>query len=426
MTFTKQIMLFVLLFSLGLIFYYPYLFVFFTQDDFIMLGQFSGSSFLQNIHRAFGPPEVTHWRPVDTLYFLISGTLFSQNYFLYHLATLLMHAVSAFMIFKIGSKGFASQRAGISTALIYLTASAFFHSIAWISGNTTAIGFLFFTFAFYFYAQGRKFLSVLFFLTSILASEAMIFGIALYWAWSSFFPKKQTSKRFLAGLTLAIGIFAAFRFLFLTPATTYDAYKFELSPKIIPALKYYLLRIAGFGESGGDLIPSLLVLGSLALVGYRAVFDFIQDRNRKFYLFAFLMILVGLFPFVLLPNHLAPYYMNISVWGLAMIFGIAALRSKQLILASVILMVIASYLNVGAIAQNSWVIKRAQISKSIISGIEKKNEQPGALLVFGDSEGFDSKEAYIALGTGKAIDWWFGDKNYRYCFKFQKDCLQQD
>jgi hypothetical protein len=418
----KDFLVFLGLFGILLLFYRQSLFVFFTQDDFIMLSQFSGSSFLENVLRAFGPPGVAHWRPVDTLYFLISGTLFGRNYFLYHLATLLMHTISAFMIFKIGSKGFTSQRAGITTALIYLTASAFFHSIAWISGNTTAIGFLFFTFAFYFYVQGRKFLSVLFFLTSILASEAMIFGIALYWAWSSFFPKKQTSKRFLAGLTLAIGIFAAFRFLFLTPATTYDAYKFELSPKIIPALKYYLLRIAGFGESGGDLIPSLLVLGSLALVGYRAVFDFIHDDNRKFYIFAIIAILIGLFPFILIPYHLAAYYMNISIWGFAMIFGIAALRNKQLVLASVILMVVASYLNLSVIAQNSWVIKRAQISKSIILEIEKKNEPPGTLIMFGDFQGFDSKEAYITLGTGKAIDWWFREKNYRYCFKFQKNC----
>lgn len=421
MTLSKQILLFGLLFSLGLIFYYPYLFVFFTQDDFIMLGQFSGNSLLQNMIRAFGVPEVTHWRPVDTLYFLFSGALFGKNYFWYHLATLLMHAVTAFVIYKIGAIALASNKAAVYTALIYLTASAFFHSITWISGNTTAIGFLFFTFAFYFYAIHRKFLSCLFFLTAILASEAMIAGVAVYWAWA-FLISKKIDRRFLLGLTLVAGIFAATRFLFLTPAATYNAYQLELSPNIFSTAKYYLLRIFGFGESNGDFIPSLLVLGSLAIAGYQASSDFIHYHNRKLYLLAFFMILVGLFPFVLLPSHLAPYYMNISIWGMAMIFGVAALRSKRLILLAALLMVTASYLNIGAIAQNSWVIKRARISQSIISGIENKNEKPGTLLVFGDSAGFDSKEAYIALGTGKAIDWWFVGRSYKYCFVFQKSC----
>ena len=68
----------VLLFLAILVFalWYKALFNFFAQDDFILINHFSQNNVWQDLKNLFGPPTVTHWRPIHNLYFF--GSLMEE------------------------------------------------------------------------------------------------------------------------------------------------------------------------------------------------------------------------------------------------------------------------------------------------------------------------------------------------------------
>ena len=84
-------------------------------------------------------------------------------------------------------------------------------------------------------------------------------------------------------------------------------------------------------------------------------------------------------------------------------------------------MLIAFY-NIQLTINNNWVVKRSKLALDYIQGIEKKNPDNGSMLTFGDNDISSSYEAYIVLGGGAAIKFWFGDKNYQTCFTAFEKC----
>src|SRR3989344_3083366 len=157
--------MFFFLFLLGVAVFYKSLMVFFVQDDFILINHFSQNSLIIDVKSAIGSPEVTHWRPMHNLYFLIAGNIFYKNYSAYHFFTLLIHAGVAFLIFKIADK--------ITKNL----------KIAYVS-------------SFILYLQEKRRASIFSFLLSLLASEAMIAGFGLFVFHHFLFKEKKSVNAF--------------------------------------------------------------------------------------------------------------------------------------------------------------------------------------------------------------------------------------
>ena len=153
---------------LAILFFWRGLFNFFTQDDFILIDNFSQNSLTENIANIFGKPKVTHWRPIHNLYFAIGGSIFGKNYVGYHLMTLIVHVASGYLIFKTTRKIVASEKAAFVAAIIYLTNPSHFVSIYWISGGATILGFFFFIASFYCYIREKKLLAGTLFALSLL------------------------------------------------------------------------------------------------------------------------------------------------------------------------------------------------------------------------------------------------------------------
>jgi len=208
----------------------------------------------------------------------------------------------------------------------------------------------------------------------------------------------------------------------LTSDTTFKTYPFEVSKGTIAALFYYILRTLGFAETSQDFFTSIILILWLAAIAFTALKIFRSDY-QKLILFFIISALIGLFPFVLIPSHLSPHYLNISIWAFASTISFGFLYLKpSLRLIFVLTFVFASILNIQLTYQNNWVIKRSKIAKLYIEKIETENPPTGTLLTFDDSPISSSSEAYIALGTGKALDFWFGDKNYKACFTIFENC----
>src|SRR3972149_10892170 len=127
--FLRNIFVFSLLFILSFSFFYKSLDVFFTQDDFILINEFSSKNLINDLKNTIDPSKATHWRPLHNLYFLISGNLFGKFYTGYHAFTIMLHIVSAFMIFKILRLLTKNTNSALLGAIIYAVLPSHFVSI---------------------------------------------------------------------------------------------------------------------------------------------------------------------------------------------------------------------------------------------------------------------------------------------------------
>ena len=117
-------------------------FNFFAQDDFVLINYFSQNNLWQDLKNVFGPPQVTHWRPIHNLYFFATGNLFGRNYIGYHLLTFLLQIGASFFVYKVARKLTGNFQAAVVAGLLYGIHPAHFISMFWISGGATVIGFL--------------------------------------------------------------------------------------------------------------------------------------------------------------------------------------------------------------------------------------------------------------------------------------------
>lgn len=395
---------------------------FFAQDDFILIYEFSQNNLFGDLKNTFGMPNVTHWRPVHNFYFFAAGNLFGKNFVLYHLLSFLIHISAALLIYKVVREVLKDDGAAIASSLIYSVHPAHFVTLSWISGGATTIGFLLLLISFYSYLREREKTSLVFFLLSLFASEAMLAGVIIFFGYD-LFNKKKISWNFLSKVLGISTVFVLAKIFLLTPPSISDAYKLEFSPKIIKTLTYYLLRIVGFGDVSSDVMESFVLVLWLVLPAFFLFKNLVSRSNYKEITFYFLIIAAGLFPFIFLPDHLSPHYMNISIFAFALLVSILIKtlpQKKQFYFLA--LFALTSFLIVNKTYNNNWLVQRSQIAKKYIDGISKSNVPAGSTIVFNDNYISTSQEAYFALGTGKAIDFWFKDKNYKSCFAWLENC----
>jgi len=393
---------------------------FFAQDDFVLLQKFSAGGLWTNLIKALTSYHETHWRPVHNLFFLISGSIFGKNYVLYHIFLFSIHLTTSYLIFLISLQALKNRTSAIVSSIIYATHPFNFISLYWISGGATELSFMFFLIGFLFWLKNKIQYFLLFFVISLLASEAMLVGILIIIAWELFSGKASMKIRDLKISLFVAAFFAITRFIFLTPRNTYNVYGVKISLGSISALKYYLLRTLGFAETNGDLLISIV----LVVLILTLLFLFIKGFNRNLQnIFFFSSVLVfGLLPFIAIPNHLSPHYMNISVWAFASIIGLILSREKRVHYLLVFIFVIVCFFSTEITQKNNWVVSRGQLSKKYISQIEKRNLPAGSTLVFNNNPISSSLDAYYALGGGDGISFWFRDKNYKFCFTEFESC----
>lgn len=398
----------------GILTYFRAFSVFFAQDDFVLISHFSGHGLFGNLINVFGQPTISHWRPFFNLFFTISGTFFGKNYQLYHLFLLIILVFQSLLVFTIGKKLLKNGSTAFMSALIFLLHPAFFTSVYWISGGAVMIGFLFFLMGFLFLVKNRNFYAFLFLFLSFLGSESMAFGSLVFAAYLGLFSK--SSKKYLLIFTsLAIAFaFAVTRVLFLTTRQTFEAYQFEISLQTFAALKFYLLRILGIKE-GAALANASFTILFVVLISTFGILSRFATQRKLLYFLLFVLVL-GLFPFVLIPNHMSAHYMAISIWAFSTIIalGLNNLKKYQFVMLATLFVVYI--FNNLTVYENQWIISRSNLAKTYILDLQNKNLENGTNIVFGDNYLSTSQEAYIALGTGKAIDWWFKGRDYKTCF----------
>lgn len=401
-------------------------FNFFAQDDFILINQFSQNNLFVDIQKSLGRPEVTHWRPFHNLYFLISGNLFGTNYIFYHLLTFIILILTGFFLYKTTFLFSKEKSLSLLSSLLYVAHPAHFVSLFWISGGATVIGSFFLIASFYNLLNQRRKISLILYICALLASEAMIVGLPILIAYEIVEKEKNlinATYKNLVPICLSF-LFLFVRFFLFTSKTTFDTYKLELNLKSLSAVKYYILRTVGLEESSTLIIKILLLIWLVPLVIILAKKLLEKGFEKKFLFFSFVT-LTGSFPFVLIPNHLSPHYMNISIIGFAALISLAFqnLKAWQTTIF-VIFFIILSFFQVNTTFKNNWVTKRSRIAKSYLSYINKESPKSNSTLIFPDSNISSSFEAYVSLGSGDAIKFFYPKEKYKTCFTAFEACLQ--
>lgn len=393
---------------------------FFAQDDFVLITQFSKHSLWIDLKNALGPSQASHWRPIHNLYFLISGNLFGKIFPLYHIFTYLFHLGGAFFIYKIVREITKNYHVASMSAVIYVVHPSHFISLFWISGGAITLGIFFLSLAFYFYLRAHKVASLFTYSAALLASEAMAVGLILFLAWDILFKKTRKVSGSHVILFLLNGFFLLLKFL-LSPKGVDQTYQLALSLATLQAIKFYSLRVLGFAETNQDQVLSVLLTIWLVVILILVLKQKFAKKSANI-IFSGSVLISGLFPFVLIPYHLSPHYMSISIWGFSMITGLAIKKLDWATLGVGLIFVILSFFSVAATQNNNWVIKRSKLAKIYLENIELTNREKGSTLVFENNKFSSSREAYFTLGTGVAVDFWFKDKNYKTCFSEFEKC----
>ena len=87
-----------------------------------------------------------------------------------------------------------------------------------------------------------------------------------------------------------------------------------------------------------------------------------------------------------------------------------------------LLFALISFQNIEKIQTNNWVVKRSNLAKKYFQVIKDSDIPNGSTIIFADSDISSSEEAYVTLGKGLGINFWFVDKNYTYCFERFDNC----
>lgn len=395
--------------------------VFFVQDDFVLIDKFSQGTLINDLKNITSFSD-THFRPIHYLYFVIFGNIFDKNYQYYHLINIVIHTIAGYCVFLLGKKLFKSFFSSFVAAFFFLVNSSHFLSLFWISANAyIEIGFILFCVSLHFWISRKFSISILFLLLSTLASESYFFGFLILIMYEVIYSDFSKNRVLLIKISALTFLAAIFRFIFLTPQKTFDYFDVGFSLRTFSVIKYYLLRILGFSELSGDLLISLVLLVIYGVLAKRLI-DTELDV-RKISLFCSIIV-IGLFPFILLPNHLSPHYMSLSIFGLSLIVAsVVKMRSRNNYLLLVVFLII-SLLNINSLASKHWVIIKSKIAQTYIGQIEKTiaTEPEESTIIFNDNQISSSLDAYLSLGGGSAIDFWFRDENIKYCFTEFESC----
>lgn len=250
----------------------------------------------------------------------------------------------------------------------------------------------------------------------------MIVGLVLFYCFKTLKQRLFNFDKFLAGITIISFVFGLMK-LALTPRVTFDIYQLKFSFQNLVAIRYYLLRIFGFAEVSDDFWLSMLLLAWLALILVLIVKIVKEKKQVNQLLFSISIIFTGLFPFILIPGHLSPHYMNIAIFGFSILIALSiASLSRGPSLGLFMIFVMVAFYNIQMTINNNWVIKRSNLAKFYIQKIDQEKPAFGSTIVFDDNDRVSSQEAYFALGGKEAIKFWFANNNYKTCFSAFENC----
>lgn len=384
------------------ILFYKTLNTYFVQDDFFLL-LISKLYTLNDLFNFFLPRYDTVWyRPLSSQVFFGFGQLiFGYQPFLYHVVVFLTHLLTTYAIYYFFLSEYNIKTVAVLSALLYGIHNIHTVSLSWLAAFSFISAPLFIVLAFIFYKKKNLFISLVFYILGLLTSEVVIIYFFLLVVDS--FSNKALKKSTLLMFSIPIIVIIFARFLFFPTTQKSQLYLFSFSPHFLSNLKFYIIRLVGipmlvdemphllknFTFTMGVIILLALLMGLIRLCKYRMPIKILVYWSGVAFM--------GMIPFLLMPNHIAPHYLSFSLIGFVIVIAWLIFHGSlffpvyiQKIYLGIIIgtFILLQIISINWTLQTHEIFRRAELSRRLIA--EKT---------------YDHKigsEEYFSLGAGSA------------------------
>lgn len=391
---------FILIALLAVLFFYPSLFTFFVQDDFWLL-RISRISEVGDFVSFFVPLlNVVWYRPLSSqVFFFLGQGLFGLHPFPFHVVTLATHFLATYFLYRLTLHITKHKQISVVASLIYEIHQIHTVSLSWLAAYSFVLGPLVLILVFYAYVQKQSRKALFFYALGLLTHEIFILlplGLVFWKLLSRNSDKKWFELAPYISLSIVVTLL---RWVFFPTKQMVVTYNLVFSPEIFSTFKFYLFRLAGIPLGVDFMSKGLKVITIVVLVEYWVMMSisFLFLKKKLSTLSTFLPLccasFVFLIPFLLLSEHVAPYYISFVLVGVAPVLGGVVWEGKKKygksgLAFTLCLFLLLQFIGSQWIFKTHWIFKRANLAKYLI----EKNE-------FVHSIG---SEEYFVLGAGEA------------------------
>ncbi len=367
----------------------------FSQDDFFFL-KLAQVHHLKDVLLFFSPfhqQGFPFYRPLGTqFYFYVFRSLFGLDKapIFMHLFMLFLQAANGYLVFKIVRHFKFSTRKALLSGIAYAVASVHFLSLFYIAATQHLLATAFSLLALLYFLNNHNWLTLTFLFLGLLSKENTLFVI-FPMILLSFFESGITKENVLVllkRLVYPLGLFGLyFIFRFYAGIIVQTDYKLIFDRRVIQTLRFYLSFIFGFFEKIQDyplsnfkqyfidthiwgklVFLTFIIEIGLLLKGFLIA---LGQKPKKLRLFiALLMIFSPIIPYLGLPNHVFPHYLEFSLLGF--IFLLLTLFDSFTFYLFVLIFSVNSYAGIKTSLLLHWSPLRSRLNAQYTPVIRRK------------------------------------------------------
>lgn len=440
--------IFVLIFLVVLLLYFPVFGTYFTGDDFFHFkATLSDESLLARDYAFF--------RPVfrEFLYRAFYN-FFGLSQLPFRILQFVIHFGNIFFVYLLIKKLFKNRSIGLLAAFFFGVNAANIGSLYYLAGGVQAQGSTFFMLlSLYLFWNGKRLLSFFSFILALSSHElaivtpVLLAGLVLVEETNI----KKAVKNIVFNLwpcAILVVIFIYLNIFIIGLPQGEIQYSLSLNPKmILNTIGWYSVWALGlpemlvdFVQSGFSLNPNLIkfwgsyfkiifpaFFASLGVLGGATIYLLVKKREivlDKRLLFLVFWFVVGLLPVLFLPIHKKTYYLQPvlpAFWGLVgyLIFNLSK-KYKILAFIATFSLFILSIASIKLSEKTYWAIQRGKISQKLIGDIKAKYPVlPRGAVVYIKNDpnypfiakewGGTSAQAFLALSGSNAFQLVYND-----------------
>lgn len=449
----------------SLIIFYPNFLLYFHQDDFINFSLVNNFASVISSFNIFQPhPDFLFYRPIPVyLYFYIFKKLFGFNPLGFHLVNYVFFVLLILLVYRLVSKLTKKNLTALIVTTIFAINSTHFAAMASGAYSHEIIFSIFSVLTIYFFLAKNNLISLFFLILAFMSKETAvmlppIISIILFMRSKSikqFF--NQIKILFPFFLILVIYLFGHFFYYGLPQSSSYQfilgkqnlnilawytLWSFSV-PNILvdfigPGLRINPIFFAVSGLNGSifiySLITFILSMVFLSLKGFQKLI--FNNESLRLILIGLLWFILGLVPVLIFPLHKLAIEQSFPMIGLILSVSIIITNSlynhkkvvKFLAILTLVTYVVLATNSIYLARRTHWITRSASQAKSVIDYFRPliNSLSPNTVLYFADGEiaipeWGSSKQMYLALGQGKAINIIFNRPDLIVHFKSQND-----
>ncbi len=378
------------------VFYGPSLKYGFSQDDFFFL-KLAQIHHLKDVLLFFSPfhqQGFPFYRPLGTqFYFFVFKSLFGLTGapFFMHLFMLLLQAFNGYLVFHLFTKLKFDKTKSLLAGIFYSISAIHFLSLFYIAATQHLLATTFSLLALLAFLDNKTKKVLLFLTLGLLSKENTLFVIfpfiLLY-----FFTYDLNKKNFyllIKKLVLPILLFLFYLFIrIFAGIVVQNDYRMVFDNRILNTMRFYISFLFGFFEkiqdyplanikqyfidtkTWGVIVVSTAILEGLVL--FISVINNFAKKTKQI-LIASLLILLPILPYLGLPSHIFPHYLEFSLLGFILLVFVLLSNKIWLSFFSVVFL-LNNFASIQTSIKLHWSPLRANLNKVYIPYLIKSKK----------------------------------------------------